>query len=68
LPPVPETNRGTYIQIVELSTPVRGSSILPPGQSEDPRSPHFSDQLPLSSWWRFKPMVTDRSQLATSDK
>ena len=68
LPPVPDTNRGTYIQIVELSTPVRGSSILPPGQSEDPRSPHFSDQLPLSSWWRFKPMVTDRSQLATSDK
>lgn len=63
LPAVPSTNRGTYIQIVELSTPPRGLSILPPGQSEDPRSPHFGDQREPASWWRFKPMVTDRAQL-----
>lgn len=53
---VPYSNRGTYIQIIELGEPVRGMSILCPGQSEDPKSPHFSDQRDLASWWMFKPM------------
>ncbi len=61
LPPIPATNRGTYIQIVELSSPViHGVNILPPGQSEDPRSPHFADQRELAGWWRFKPMIYTR--------
>ncbi len=59
LKPVPQQNRGTYIQIVELGPEVRAISILPPGQSEDPKSPHYSDQLDLSSWWKFKPLLTD---------
>lgn len=58
LPPIPSTNRGTYIQIVELSKPlIRSVSILPPGQSEDPRSPHFGDQRELAGYWKFKPML-----------
>ncbi len=63
LAPIPATNRGTYIQIVELAAPVRGISILPPGQNEDPRSPHFGDQREPAALWRFKPMVTSRAEL-----
>ena len=58
LPPLPEANRGTYIQIVELTRPhIHGINILPPGQSEDPSSPHYADQRELAGWWLFKPMI-----------
>ena len=64
LPGLPKTSRGTYIQIVELSHPtVTGESILPPGQNEDPASPHYADQRELAGWWLYKPMVTDRKAL-----
>ncbi len=56
LPPIPGPNRGAYIQIVEVTSPPRGFNILPPGQSEDPKSPHYSDQHPLALRWQFKPM------------
>jgi penicillin amidase len=57
LPAIPWHSRGTYIQAVELGKPhARGVWILPPGQSEDPRSPHYSDQLSLAGWWMFTPM------------
>ncbi len=59
LPGVPYTDRGSYIQVIELSNPLMGENVLPPGQSEDPRSPHFSDQRDLASWWLFKPMRLD---------
>lgn len=57
LPPIPGPNRGAYIQIVEVSTPPHGFNILPPGQSEDPKSSHYADQHPLAMRWQFKPMV-----------
>ncbi|MGQ9463957.1 MAG: penicillin acylase family protein [Candidatus Fervidibacter sp.] len=57
LPPIPGPNRGAYIQIVEVSSPPKGFNILPPGQSEDLKSPHYSDQHLLAMWWQFKPMV-----------
>jgi len=57
LPPIPGPNRGAYIQIVEVSSPPHGFNILPPGQSEDPNSPHYADQHPLAMKWQFKPMV-----------
>jgi penicillin amidase len=56
LPPIPGPNRGAYIQIVEVTSPPRGFNILPPGQSEDSKSPHYSDQHPLALRWQFKPM------------
>lgn len=68
LPPLPSTNRGTYIQLVELSPEIRGISILPPGQSEDPESPHFGDQRELAGYWKFKPMLTDRAEIENSEK
>lgn len=56
---VPYTDRGSYIQVIELGDPVVGENVLPPGQSENPSSPHFSDQRDLASWWMFKPMLWD---------
>jgi penicillin amidase len=57
LPPIPWYSRGTYIEAVVLAKPqVHGVYILPPGQSEDPRSPHYGDQRSLASWWMFTPM------------
>jgi acyl-homoserine lactone acylase PvdQ len=64
LPGIPGTSRGTYIQIIEVSRPFfRGESILPPGQSEDISSPHYSDQRELAGYWRFKPMIYQRVRL-----
>ncbi|MCS7223086.1 MAG: penicillin acylase family protein [Armatimonadetes bacterium] len=60
LPPIPGPNRGAYIQIVEVTSPPKGLNVLPPGQSEDPRSPHYADQHPLAFNWRFKPMVLEK--------
>jgi penicillin amidase len=61
---VPWARRGTYMQIVELSSPdVRGWNVLPPGQSEDPSSPHFADQVELFRNWDYKPTVLRREQL-----
>lgn len=57
LPPIQGPNRGAYIQIVEVSIPPRGMNILPPGQSEDPQSPHYADQHTLAMRWQFKPML-----------
>lgn len=52
--PVPYSDRGTYIQIVEARRTPRGRNVLPPGVSED--GPHAKDQIPLSRAWTYKPM------------
>lgn len=49
----------TSTQIVELSTPIKSWGYLPIGQSDDPTSPHYTDQAEKlfskrtlkSSWW-----------------
>jgi len=64
LPPIPATARGTYIQVVEAARPdMNGMNILPPGQSEDPQSPHYGDQRELAGYWLFKPMIYKRAEL-----
>jgi penicillin G amidase len=60
-PSVPDTiwmNRGTYNQIVHLGhgRELWAENVVAPGQSGDPASPHFADQLPLYESWRYKPM------------
>ena len=52
--PVPYSDRGTYIQIVEARQAPRGRNVLPPGVSED--GVHAKDQIPLSRAWTYKPM------------
>lgn len=67
LPGIPNGNRATYNQLVELSQPlIRGESILPPGQSEDARSPHFGNQREMAGLWRFKDMLYKREQLGAA--
>lgn len=52
--------RGTYTLVVELGDPPRAMSILPPGQSADPESPHYRDQLPLFGAWAGRTARLDR--------
>jgi penicillin amidase len=64
LPWIPLYSRGTYIQVVECAKPdLIGMSILAPGQSEDPKSPHYGDQRELAGYWWFKDQVFDRETL-----
>jgi penicillin amidase len=53
--PIPYSNRGTYIQILELSKLGTwfGRSVLPPGETEE--GPHSTDQADLSRAWTYKP-------------
>ena len=53
--PIPYSNRGTTIQLVECcpSGP-RGRNVLPPGVAET--GPHRNDQASLARAWRYKPM------------
>jgi penicillin amidase len=65
---VPNTiwmNRGTYNQIVHLGKgpQLYGENVIAPGQSGDPFSPHFADQLQLYATWTYKPMHLNRSDL-----
>jgi acyl-homoserine lactone acylase PvdQ len=66
---VPNTlwmNRGTYNQITHLG-PGRAlfaENVVSPGQSGDPFSPHFADQLELYATWTYKPMYLNRGDLA----
>ncbi len=67
-PQVPDTiwmNRGTYNQIVHLGAGrhVWAENVVAPGQSGDPASPHFSDQLALYATWCYKPMRLDLPDL-----
>lgn len=64
LPGIPSADRGTYIQAIELSKPmIRGVNILPPGQSENPLSAHYTDQREMAGYWLFKPMLYKAEQL-----
>jgi acyl-homoserine lactone acylase PvdQ len=69
LPAVPDTiwmNRGTYNQLVHLGhgNQLTARNVVAPGQSGDPTSPHFADQLPLYANWLYKPMRLDQDDLA----
>lgn len=52
---IPYSNRGTYIQFIELDADVRGRNVLPPGVAEE--GDHSSDQVNLSRAWLYKPMT-----------
>ncbi len=57
----PSQERSTYMQMLELSTPIRGINVLPPGQSgfiskRGQPSPHFGDQIRLFDSFSYKPM------------
>lgn len=52
--PVPYSNRGSYIQVIELMSEPYGRNVLPPGESET--GEHSKDQAPLARAWTYKRM------------
>ncbi|MCB8933451.1 MAG: penicillin acylase family protein [Chthonomonadaceae bacterium] len=52
--PIPYSNRGTYIQLVELWKTPAGRNVLTPGVAES--GAHASDQEPLARAWMYKRM------------
>lgn len=53
--PIPYSNRGTFIELIELSkSGPSGRDNLPPGESE--HGPHSTDQPELARSWTYKPM------------
>lgn len=57
------SNRGSYIQLIELGKHLRGRNVLPPGVSES--GAHSADQVNLSRTWVYKRMdlldaITDK--------
>ena len=57
---VPYIERGSYIQIVEMSKRPSAVSIVTPGISESGR--HSKDQIPLALGWEYKPLLLGKSQ------
>lgn len=58
---IPMSNRASYGQVIELSTPIRAENILPLGQSAfispaGTPDAHFDDQLALYRTFQHKPM------------
>jgi penicillin amidase len=65
-PAAPNTiwmNRGTYNQIVDLRGNVSAQNVVAPGQSGEPGSDHFLDQLGLYTTWDYKPMHLTKADL-----
>jgi penicillin amidase len=52
--PIPYINRGTYIQVTELSPVPVARSVASPGVAET--GPHSADQADLARAWTYKPM------------
>ena len=65
VPDTPWMNRGTYNQITHLGRGAKMSAqnVIAPGQSGDPRSPHFADQLLNYATWSYKPMRLNKASL-----
>ena len=49
------TSGSAYVAVVEFGPKIRALTITPYGQSGDPASPHYADQMPLFAQGRFKP-------------
>jgi len=64
VPDTPWMNRGTYNQIVSMGkgSELYGYNVVAPGQSGDPYSPNFADQLGLFASMTYKPMLLSRRQ------
>ncbi|MFN8140191.1 MAG: penicillin acylase family protein [Fimbriimonadales bacterium] len=61
------SNRGTYIQVVELFPEPAGRFVAPPGIAEDPKSKHYGDQVALAANWAFYPMLWRRSEFPSKN-
>ncbi|HNS35938.1 MAG TPA: penicillin acylase family protein, partial [Mesotoga sp.] len=53
----------SYTQVVDLSNIDNSRAFLPPGISEDPRSPHFFDQVALWVAGETRPAPLSREEV-----
>jgi penicillin amidase len=53
----------SYTQVVDLSNIDNSRAFLPPGISEDPRSPHFFDQIELWVAGETRPAPLSREEV-----
>ena len=59
-----KAGRGTYQMAVKMTPDgPRALTLCAPGQSEDPASKHYRDQLELFTAWRYKPFIWKREDL-----
>lgn len=49
---------------VEMGKTIRGENVLPGGQSDNPSSPHYTDQLPLWVRNQYRPMLFTKEEIA----
>jgi penicillin amidase len=68
VPDTPWHNRGTYNQIVHLAPGGNffAENVIAPGQSGNPFSPHFADQLLNYATWTYKAMLLGRDEVVRS--
>jgi acyl-homoserine lactone acylase PvdQ len=66
VPDTPYQNRGTYFQISRLGrgAGLKAQNAVAPGQSGNPFSPHFADQLVNYATWDDKKMRLTKNSLA----
>ncbi|MEL7312956.1 MAG: penicillin acylase family protein, partial [Pseudomonadota bacterium] len=57
------SNGNSFVAVVEFGETLRAKTILVGGQSNDPNSPHFSDQAPLYADHKFKDVAFYRDDI-----
>ena len=53
----------TWVNLIEFSTPLKAVAAMSYGNSSQPGTPHRSDQLPLISEQRFRPLWLTRTEV-----
>jgi penicillin amidase len=58
-----QTAGATYRQVIDVGDWDRSTTLNAPGQSGDPRSPHYRDLFPLAAEGRYVPMLWSREKV-----
>jgi penicillin amidase len=58
-----QTSGASYRQVIDVGEWDRSMALNSPGQSGDPRSPHYRDLFPLAAEGRYVPMLYSREKV-----